>query len=111
MTLSTATPNTPKLTYSVVLKKLDEGYTAAVLGWADCQAIGSTREGAIANLRQQLTEQLQQSEVISLEIDNPNYEHPWAKFAGMFAEDQDFESVQADIAAYRQEIDAEADEL
>jgi hypothetical protein len=78
MTLSTATPNTPKLTYSVVLKKVDEGYTAAVLGWADCNATGST-------------------------------------FAGMFAEDQDFEAVQADIAAYRQEIDAqidaEADEL
>jgi predicted RNase H-like HicB family nuclease len=109
MTQSTATPNTPKLTYSVVLKKLDEGYTATVLGWADCQAVGATREEAIDNLRQRLTEQIQQSEVISLEIDNPNYEHPWAKFAGMFAEDHDFEAVQADIAAYRQEIDAEVD--
>lgn len=109
-TLSSSIPNLPKLTYAVRLKKLDEGYAATVLGWTDCQAIGATREGAIANLRQQLIEQIQQSEVISLEIDNPNYhnpntQHPWMPFAGMFADDPDFEAVQADIAAYRQEVD------
>jgi predicted RNase H-like HicB family nuclease len=97
--------NVPKLTYTVRLQKLDDGYAATVLGWADCQAIGETREGAIANLRQYLIEQAQHSEMIALEIDNPNYQHPWMPFAGMFADDPDFEAVQADIAAYRQEID------
>jgi predicted RNase H-like HicB family nuclease len=108
ITLPEPIPNVPKLTYAVRIKKLDHGYAAAVLGWSDCQAIGATREGAIANLRQQIIEQIQQSEVISLEIDNPNYQHPWMAFAGMFADDPDFESVQADIATYRQEIDKKA---
>jgi predicted RNase H-like HicB family nuclease len=97
--------NVPKLTYTVRVKKLDDGYAATVLGWTDCQAVGETREGAIANLRQHLVEQIQQSEVIALEIDNPNYQHPWMPFAGMFTDDPDFEAMQADIAAYRQEVD------
>jgi hypothetical protein len=32
------------------------------------------------------------------------------RFAGMFADDPDFEAVQADIAAYRQELDQQADD-
>jgi hypothetical protein len=108
MNTASSIPNVPKLTYTVSLKKLDDGYAAMVLGWADCQAVGETREDAIANLRQHLIDQIQQSEVVALEIDNPNYQHPWMPFAGMFADDPDFEAVQADIAAYRQELDQQA---
>jgi predicted RNase H-like HicB family nuclease len=105
MDTAPAIPNVPKLTYTVRLKKLDNGYAATVLGWTDCQAVGKTREGAIANLRQHLVEQIEQSEVIALKIDNPNYQHPWMPFAGMFTNDPDFEAVQADTTAYRQKVD------
>lgn len=34
-------------------------------------------------------------------------EHPWMKFAGMFADDPDWDEYQAAIAEYRREVDAD----
>ena len=53
---------------------------------------------------------MQNTEIVSLEIDLPKLEHPWMKFAGMFKDDPEFEEVLADIAAYRHELDLEQEE-
>jgi hypothetical protein len=37
-------------------------------------------------------------------------EHPWRPFAGMFADDPDWEAFQESIRAYRQEIDGDSHE-
>ena len=116
----TLTPsNLPKLTYSVLIEEENEtGYKATVLELPDCRAFGVTREEAIANARQLLTTRLAKAEVVSLEIDNPHFEHPWMKFAGMFKDDPDFDKVlefieddrrklDADMEAYYQQLDAE----
>ena len=42
------------------------------------------------------------------ELDRVTKEHPWKKFAGMFADDPDWEEFQKEIQKYREEIDAEA---
>ncbi|MDF5727117.1 MAG: type II toxin-antitoxin system HicB family antitoxin [Rhizonema sp. PD38] len=109
--LKSTASNLPTLTYSVLVEaEKDEGYKATVLGLPDCNANGVTREEALINLRQLLTTRLLNSEIVSLEIDNPNFEHPWMKFAGMFKDDPQFDEMQEDIKALRRERDLEMEE-
>jgi len=94
--------------YEVLIEHQVEGeVSATVLGWQNCQARGSTKAEALKQLRKLLTARLQNTEIVSLEIDLPKPEHPWMKFAGMFKDDPDFEAVLADIATYRHELDQE----
>ncbi|AOY80906.1 hypothetical protein BJP36_14330 [Moorena producens JHB] len=65
------------------------------------------KKEANPNIRQLLTERLAQADIISLEVESPNNEHPWMEFSGMYANNPLFDEVLADIAAYRDEIDAE----
>ena len=69
-----------------------------------------TQKEANPNIRQLLSERLAQADIISLEVESPNKEHPWMEFAGMYANHPLFEEVLADIAAYRDEIDAEKED-
>ena len=100
--------NLPKLTYSVLIEEdKKKGYKATVWGLPDSTAFGTTREEALTNLRQLLTARIGKAEIVSLEIENPHFQHPWMKFAGMFKDDPDFDEVLAFIEADRRELDAE----
>jgi hypothetical protein len=97
--------------YEVLIENPVEGeVSATVLGWQDCQARASTKAEALEQLRKLLTARLQNTEIVSLEIDLPKPEHPWMKFAGIFKDDPDFEDVLADIAAYRHDLDREQED-
>jgi hypothetical protein len=97
------------MTYNAVVENRDgEGFWATILGWPACTAVASTREGALAKLRQTLHDRLSKAEIVSLEVEVPENAHPWAKFAGMFKDDPLFDRVVEDIEAYRREIDAES---
>jgi predicted RNase H-like HicB family nuclease len=97
-----------KRSYDVLIEnKIPGEINATVLGWPDCQAHGSTKEEALERLSKLLTARLQNTEIISLEIELPKLENPWMKFAGMFKDDPDFEEVLADIASYRNKLDEE----
>lgn len=91
----------------LIAEQAEGGYQATVLGWSDCQGSGLTKEEAIANLNQALDTRLETTEITSLQIVNPNAEHPWMKLAGKYKDDPDFDEVLADIEAFRQELDAE----
>jgi predicted RNase H-like HicB family nuclease len=104
-------PPSTKHSYEVLIEHQPEGQVSAtLLGWQDCQVQGATKEEALNKLRHLLTTRLQNTEIVSLDIEIPNSEHPWMKFAGMFKDDPDFEDVLADIKAYRREVDEELSE-
>ncbi|NEP43316.1 MAG: type II toxin-antitoxin system HicB family antitoxin [Okeania sp. SIO2H7] len=106
--LSVSGENSNKLTYSVLLEPLEKGgFLATVLGWPQCQAVGKSREEAIARLRELVAARLEKAEVVSMEVERPEKEHPWMKFAGMFKDDPYFDEMMADIEAFRRERDAE----
>lgn len=95
-----------KHSYKVLIEHQPEGQVSAtVLEWQDCKVKGATKEEALNKLRHLLTNRLQNTEIVSLEIEIPQSEHPWMKFAGMFKDDPDFEDVLADIKSYRREVD------
>ena len=95
-----------KHSYEILIENKPKGvFTATVLGWQDCRAEGETKEDAVNKLRQVLNDRLHNKEIVSLEIEIPDSEHPWMQFAGMFKDDPDFDDVLADIKAYRHQLD------
>jgi hypothetical protein len=62
----------------------------------------------LARLRQAILDRIPRVEIVSIEIDVPEEEHPLARFTGMFQGDQLFGQFVEDMAAFRREVDAEA---
>jgi predicted RNase H-like HicB family nuclease len=110
LTVKTYPNNTaPKLTYDVLIEnQKDGGVSAAVLGLPDFKGSGVTKEEALEKLIQLLQER--EPEIVTLEIEPAQTEHPWMKFAGMFKDDPQFNEMLAYIEADRRELDARMEE-
>ena len=96
----------PKLTYDVLIEnQQDGGVSATVLGLPDFKGSGVTKEEALEKLIQLLQER--KPEIVTLEIEPPQTEHPWMKFAGMHKDNPLFTEVLEYIEADRSQIDLE----
>jgi predicted RNase H-like HicB family nuclease len=94
--------------YSILIETPKSGvYHATAIGLPNCRAKGATRDIALQNIKQILTDKLNHSEIVTLKIDTQQPEHPWTQFAGMFQDDPQFEDMLKDIQTYRQEIEVE----
>ena len=107
--------NYDRSNYNVLVKYPTEGkVTASILGWPECHAEGTTKEEALQRLNRVLSEQLRDREIVSLSVEvsppQPQTEHPWLQFAGMFQDNPLFEEVIQDITEYRKKLDAEMEE-
>ena len=110
LTVKTYPNNTvPKLTYDVLIEnQQDGGVSATVLGLPDFKGSGVTKEEALEKLIKILQER--EPEIVTLELEPPQTEHPWMKFAGMFKNDPQFDEMLAYIEADRRELDAQMEE-
>ena len=100
--------HTKKRNYDVLIEQTEEGkFTATLLGWQGFQTEGKNKEEAVNKLQQILANKLQQTEVISLEIEIPQTEYPWMKFAGMYKDNELFDEVLENIQANRKLMDKE----
>ncbi len=99
--------------YDVILSREDDRYIARAKEWPEVIVTESSRDAAIAQLKSRLLDYLTNKvEVIQVEIPLPTQTgNPWIDKFGWFKDDPTFEDLQAEIAAYRQEIDREADPL
>jgi predicted RNase H-like HicB family nuclease len=106
------TKNTaPKLNYDVLIENQSDGtIKATLLGLPDCQGLGNTETEAIEKVSQSLQTRLETAKIVTLEIEPPQTEHPWMKFAGMFKDDPQFDEVLGYIEANRRELDAQMEE-
>lgn len=90
----------------------DQQFIASVVGVPNCIAEGSSKEEAIKNAQNALTEIMAHSELVTIEIESPiinqNFD-PWLKHFGIFANDTTFDNFLEEISAYRQQVD-EAEE-
>ncbi|MGL6139162.1 MAG: type II toxin-antitoxin system HicB family antitoxin [Planktothrix sp.] len=97
-----------KLNYDIGIRQLKKGkYQTFVLKYPSLKASGNSREEAIEKLSQRLQDFLKDTEIINLEIEIPQPEHPWIKLAGIFENDPQFDEFLQAIQDYRNEIDAE----
>lgn len=98
----------------LVEQQAGEHWIAQVIGWTECRAEGTSREAAIAALQKNLSDRLASVEVIYVNLPiqvDPETEHPWMKYAGMYENDPLFEQVLTEIDAYRRELDSSREEL
>jgi predicted RNase H-like HicB family nuclease len=111
-TVKNYTKNTaPKLNYDVLIENQSDGtIKATLLGLPDCQGLGNTETEAIEKVSQSLQTRLETAKIVTLEIEPPQTEHPWMKFAGMFKDDPQFDEVLGYIEANRRELDAQMEE-
>jgi len=97
-----------RLAINVLVKNEKNGKVSArVLGLPEYSVVSSDRNSAILELDKLITENLSGNEVISLELEIPNREHPWRKFAGMYQNSHLFDSVLTNIEANRHELNAQ----
>ncbi|KYC40857.1 hypothetical protein WA1_24870 [Scytonema hofmannii PCC 7110] len=103
--------DTSKLTYSVLVESEHDGrFSAVVLGLSDCKSSGKTENEALENLQQLLQKRLQNSRIVTLEIDSPKNDNPWFNVAGMYKDNPLFDEVLADIEAEHHKLDVEIEE-
>jgi predicted RNase H-like HicB family nuclease len=103
--------DTSKLTYNVLVEPVSDGkFSAVVLGLSDCKSYGKTENEALENLQQLLQKRLQNSRIVTLEIDSRQTDNPWLKVAGMYKDNPLFDEVLADIETERRKIDGQMDE-
>jgi hypothetical protein len=96
---------THKLALNILIKDEQDGqFSATVLGLPEYRVLKSDRTAAISELEKKLAHALSEGEVMALEIEIPQPEHPWQKFAGMYQDSELFESVLENIATHRKQL-------
>jgi hypothetical protein len=107
--------------YQIVIQNPSEHrFTASVLGLPTCSAEGHTEEEALTSVQMVMERQLGQGKVITLDFPalaadrsalsensssdamrHPKSPHPWRKFAGMWANDPQFDEFVAEMCNER----------
>ena len=90
--------------YVLVENKSEGTYTASLIGWPAMSAQGRTEDEAMRALRRSLATQLKHAKIVPL---NVSEERPWLETAGMFKDDPLADELDAMIADYRRERDAD----
>lgn len=99
--------------YDVILSRKDDKYIARAKDWPEVTVIENSRDAAIDQLRFQLLDYLTNKvEVVQVDIPlSTQTENPWLGKFGWFRDDPTFDDLQAEIAAYRQELDQDMEHL
>jgi predicted RNase H-like HicB family nuclease len=96
--------------YQVFVQSLaDKKFIASIVGIPNCMVEGDTKEEALLKVKHALEKQLENGELITIDIDSGRSTQeidPWLKHMGIFADDPTFDDFQAEMAAYRQQVDA-----
>ncbi len=97
----------------IILSKANNKYIARAKAWPELIVEENTRTEAIQQLKTRLIDYLtNQVEVIQVEIPLPTKTaNTWLDKFGWFKDDPTFDDLQAEIAAYRQEIDQAMEQL
>jgi hypothetical protein len=85
-----------------VRQEPDGTFTAQLLGAADLQATGATREEAVERLRAQLQEPVNMDELLAIELPRQD---PVMRWAGHLKDDPYFEEYREEIRKFREEMD------
>ncbi len=111
---------------SVVIQKLNgTGYCVKTVSPPLLSAVGPTRDVALATLRDQLAEQFEGEEVVSLDVPVrgetqwkadtapivKDAANPWSEIAGAFKDDPDYAEVIEHMKMYREQRNRELDAL
>lgn len=86
-------------------------FVASVVGMPNAIAEGETEEEAVAKVKAALESQLASGKFVTIEVNTESLTQradPWIEHVGIFADDLTFDDFQAEVAAYRQQVDDRA---
>jgi hypothetical protein len=102
MTRESPTSASPSTCLVQVRQAPDGPFTAQIVGGADLQATGATREEAVERLRALLQEQVNLGSLLSIEI--PRQDPVMSRF-GWAKDDPTFDEYLEEIRKFREEMD------
>lgn len=85
-------------------------FVASVVGMPNLIVEGETEEEAIAKAKTALEAQLASGKFVTIDVDTESLTQkldPWIENIGIFADDPTFDDFLAEVAAYRQQVDAQ----
>jgi predicted RNase H-like HicB family nuclease len=97
--------------YTVFLRQQDGQHYAVVPLLPSCAAQGRSREEVLHNVKVAIEETLANMEITTVEVSLPSQPAPtnhWLETAGIFQDDPLFDEMLAEVAAYRQALDAQS---
>ena len=92
------------MTYDVLVTRKANKFLACVRQWPVIVVEGESEEEVVRQAQADLQALLTRGRIIQLELDESEA-HPWQPFAGMFADDPDWEALQASMHQYREEVE------
>lgn len=96
------------MTREILITPTANGFMATVLGLPECEIEAPTREEAIEKVVAEAETLLANSEIVQIELNGT----PKPKsFAGMWADDKTFDAFIAAMKAYREEVNADPNQL
>ena len=93
------------MTYEVLVTRKANKFIARVRQWPVIVVEGESEAEVLRQAQADLQALLAGGRIIQLELDAKPEEHPWQPWAGMFADDPDWEVFQASVHQYREEVD------
>ncbi len=97
--------------YQVFIQSRTDGlFSATVVGIPDCVAEGTTQEEALTKATATLKARLEKGKLVTVEVeDMPVREtaNPWLEIHGSLRNDPTFDDLMAEIAHFRQQLEAE----
>lgn len=100
-----------------VQSSAEQRFVASIVGMPAIVGEGTTEEDAIAQAKAALQAQLTRGKFVTIQVEETNQSDksvnqkidPWLKHLGIFADDPTFEDFLEEVAAYRQQVDEEAE--
>jgi hypothetical protein len=99
------------MTLKIIVRPVEAGFEATVLGLADCKGSASTREAALELAQQSAEAWLAECEIVAIEV-SPGHlrrKHAVEEYIGIFKDDPFWDDFIAAMAEYRREVDARQD--
>ena len=93
------------MTYDVLVTRKANKFIACVRQWPVIVVEGESEAEVLRQAQADLQALLAGGRMIQLELDAKPETHPWQLFAGMFADDPDWEAFQASMHQDREEVE------
>ena len=97
---------TKRLTYNVFVKKVGNRFAATVVGFPNCTVEAESRDQAIEQAREAVALFVSEGELVKIEVDTLSPTRSLSDFAGIWANDDNFEEFVEAMKSYRREVDA-----
>jgi predicted RNase H-like HicB family nuclease len=93
------------MTYDVLLTRKEDKFIARVRQWPAIIVEGDSEEEVLRKAQADLQSLLVGGRIMQLELETEPEAYPWQRFAGMFADNPDWDAFQESMRAYREELD------